>query len=51
VNLAESKLNAIQEASRLASKSFAYDPDVVVVAYVLNDSENETAAEAQQTAD
>jgi len=51
VNLAESGLNAVQEASRLDSEGFAYAPDVVVVAYVLNDSEDETAAEARRAAD
>ena len=51
VNLAESGLNAVQEASRLDSEGFAYGPDVVVVAYVLNDSEDETAAEARRAAD
>ncbi len=51
VNLAESGLNAAQEAGRLESEGFAYDPDVVVVAYVLNDSEDETAAEARRAAD
>jgi len=51
VNLAESGLNAVQEAGRLESEGFAYDPDVVVVAYVLNDSEDETAAEARRAAD
>ena len=51
VNLAEPGLNAVQEASRLDSEGFAYGPDVVVVAYVLNDSEDETAAEARRAAD
>jgi GDSL-like Lipase/Acylhydrolase family len=51
VNLAESGLNAVQEASRLDSEGFAYGPDVVVVAYVLNDSEDETAAEARRAAE
>ncbi len=51
VNLGEPGLNAVQEASRLASEGFAYGPDVVVVAYVLNDSEDETAAEARRAAD
>jgi len=51
VNLAESGLNAVQEASRLDSEGFTYAPDVVVVAYVLNDSEDETAAEARRAAD
>jgi len=51
VNLAEPGLNAVQEASRLASEGFAYGPDVVVVGYVLNDSEDEGAAEARRAAD
>jgi len=51
VNLAEAGLNAVQEASKLASEGFAYEPDVVVVAYVLNDSEDENAAEARRAAD
>jgi lysophospholipase L1-like esterase len=51
VNLAEPGLNSVQEASRLDSEGFAYEPDVVVVAYVLNDSEDETAAEARRAAD
>jgi hypothetical protein len=51
VNLGEPGLNAAQEASRLLSEGFAYGPDVVVVGYVLNDSEDETAAEARRAAD
>jgi lysophospholipase L1-like esterase len=51
VNLAEPGLNAVQEASRLAAEGFAYEPDVVVVGWVLNDSEDETAAEARRAAD
>jgi lysophospholipase L1-like esterase len=51
VNLGEPGLNAVQEASRLASEGFAYEPDVVIVAYVLNDSEDENAAEARRAAD
>jgi len=51
VNLGEPGLNTVQEVSRLASEGFAYGPDVVVVAYVLNDSEDETAAEARRAAD
>jgi hypothetical protein len=51
VNLAEPGLNSVQEASRLASEGLAYEPDVVIVAYVLNDSEDETAAEARRAAD
>jgi lysophospholipase L1-like esterase len=51
VNLGEPGLNAVQEASKLDSEGFAYGPDVVVVAYVLNDSEDEQAAEARRAAD
>jgi lysophospholipase L1-like esterase len=51
VNLGEPGLNSVQEARKLASEGFAYEPDVVVVAYVLNDSEDETAAEARRAAD
>src|SRR5512143_3674992 len=51
VNLAESGLNAVQEAGRLEREGFAYDPDVVVVGYVLNDSEDANAAEARRAAD
>ncbi len=48
VNLGEPGLNSVQEAARLASQGFAYEPDVVVVGYVLNDSEDENAAEARR---
>jgi hypothetical protein len=51
VNLAEPGLNSVQQAARLASEGWAYEPDVVVVGYVLNDSEDETAAEARRAAD
>ncbi len=51
VSLAESGLNSVQEAGRLESEGFTYDPDVVVVGYVLNDSEDENAAEARRAAD
>jgi hypothetical protein len=45
VNLGEPGLNTVQEASKLAAEGLAYQPDVVVVGYVLNDSEDENAAE------
>jgi hypothetical protein len=50
VNLAEPGLNAVEEASRLVSEGFAYEPDVVVVGYVLNDSEDEAAASTRRAA-
>ncbi|HSB61401.1 MAG TPA: SGNH/GDSL hydrolase family protein, partial [Vicinamibacteria bacterium] len=51
VNLAEPGHNTVLEAARLASEGFAYSPDVVVLGYVLNDSEDENAAEARRAAD
>jgi hypothetical protein len=51
VNLAEQGMNTVQEASRLESEGFGYGPDVVVVGFVLNDSEDENAAEARRAAD
>jgi hypothetical protein len=51
INLAEPGLNAVQEASKLDSEGLRYGPDVVVLGYVLNDSEDETAAEARRAAD
>ncbi|HXK11768.1 MAG TPA: SGNH/GDSL hydrolase family protein [Vicinamibacteria bacterium] len=51
VNLAEPGLNSEQEASRLDSEGFAYGPDVVVVGYVLNDSEDSSAAEARRASE
>jgi hypothetical protein len=41
----------VQEAARLASEGLAYAPDVVVLGYVLNDSEDGNAAEARRAAD
>ena len=51
VNLGERGLNTVQEASKLAAEGLAYRPDVVVLGYVLNDSEDENAAEARRAAD
>ncbi len=51
VNLGEPGLNTVQEASKLAAEGLAYQPDVVVLAYVLNDSEDENAAEARRAAE
>ncbi len=48
VNLGEPGLNTVQEASKLAAEGLAYRPDVVVLAYVLNDSEDANAAEARR---
>jgi hypothetical protein len=51
VNLGEPGLNTAQEASKLANEGFAYEPDAVVVAYVLNDSEDVNAAEVRRASD
>ena len=51
VNLAEPGMNAVQQVSRLDSEGFGYGPDVVVMAWVLNDSEDEDAAEARRARD
>jgi hypothetical protein len=51
VNLAEPGMNSVQEASRLESEGLGYEPDVVVLGYVLNDSEDEDAAEARRAKD
>jgi lysophospholipase L1-like esterase len=51
VNLGEPGLNTAQEASKLAGEGLAYEPDVVVLAYVLNDSEDANAAEARRASD
>jgi lysophospholipase L1-like esterase len=51
VNLGEPGLNTVQEASKLDAEGLAYGPDVVVLAYVLNDSEDANAAETRRAAD
>jgi hypothetical protein len=51
VSLAEPGMNAVQQASRLESEGWGYGPDVVVFGYVLNDSEDENAAEARRARD
>jgi hypothetical protein len=51
VSLAEPGLNAVQQASRLESEGLAYAPDVVVLAWVLNDSEDANAAETRRAAE
>ena len=48
VNLGEPGLNTVQEASKLAGEGLAYQPDVVVLGYVLNDSEDGNAAETRR---
>jgi hypothetical protein len=49
--LAEPGLNAVQEAFVLGNEGFAYHPDVVVLAWVLNDAEDLDSAEARRAED
>ena len=48
VQLALPGMNTQDEASQLYEEGLAYDPDLVVVGYVLNDSEDSEAAEARR---
>jgi len=48
VNLALPGMNTVDEAAQLADEGLAYGPDVVLVGYVLNDSEDSQAAEARR---
>ena len=51
VNLALPGMNTVDEDAQLRTEGFAYQPDVVLLGFVLNDSEDETAAEARRAAD
>jgi hypothetical protein len=51
ISLARSGMNTVEEAEQLGSEGLAYDPDVVVLGYCLNDSEDENAAEARRARD
>ena len=44
-------MNTVEEAEQLATEGMAYDPDLVVVGYCLNDSEEEDAAEVRRARD
>ncbi len=48
INLALRGMNTVMEAAQLRDTGLAYDPDVVVVGYVLNDAEEAVAAAARQ---
>ncbi len=48
VQLALPGMNTVDEASQLHEEGLAYSPDLVVVGYVLNDSEDSEAAEARR---
>jgi hypothetical protein len=51
VNLALPGMNTVDQAAQLAGQGLGYSPDVVLVGYVLNDSEDSQAAEARRAAD
>jgi hypothetical protein len=51
VNLALPGMNTVDQAAQVEQEVFAYHPDVVLLAYVLNDSEDAAAAEARRAAD
>ena len=51
VNLALPGMNTVDEAAQLADEGMAYAPDVVLLGYVLNDSEDSQAAEARRAVD
>ena len=51
VNLAMPGMATVDEAAQLAAEGEAYGPDVVLLGYVLNDSEDENAAEARRAVD
>ena len=51
VNLALPGMNTVDEEGQLRTEGLAYSPDVVLLGFVLNDSEDEQAAEARRVAD
>jgi hypothetical protein len=51
IQLALPGMNTVEQASQLLEEGFAYGPDVVVLGFVLNDSEDENAAEARRARD
>jgi hypothetical protein len=51
IELALPGMNTVEQASQLVEEGMAYGPDVVVLGYVLNDSEDENAAEERRARD
>jgi hypothetical protein len=51
VNLALPGMNTVDHAAQLADEGLDYQPDVVLLGYVLNDSEDASAAETRRAAD
>ena len=48
VNLARPGMNSVEEARQLEDEGLAYAPDLVLLGYCLNDSEDEAGAEARR---
>jgi hypothetical protein len=51
VNLALPGMNSVDHAAQLAQEGMAYGPDVVLLGFVLNDSEDAVAAETRRKSD
>lgn len=51
VSLALPGMNTVDEAAQLDQEGMAYEPDAVLLGFVLNDSEDATAAEARRADD
>jgi hypothetical protein len=51
VNLAMPGMNTVDQAAQLDAEGWSYGPDVVVLGYVMNDSEDASAAEARRAED
>jgi lysophospholipase L1-like esterase len=51
VSLARPGMNTVEQAAQLADEGLAYDPDLVLLGYCLNDSEDESAAEPRRARD
>ncbi len=51
VNLALRGMNTVDEAAKLTGEGVAYGPDVVLLGYVLNDSEDGNSAEQRRAED
>jgi hypothetical protein len=44
-------MNTVEQAAQLAAEGLGYDPDLVLLGYCLNDSEDESAAELRRARD
>ena len=51
VSLARPGMNTVDEEGQLRTEGLAYEPDVCLLGFVLNDSEDEQAAEARRAVD